>query len=416
MRASWFESSKQAYLALLVQAPPARCPSKTTYLHIAKKTPFCHERCVWFLETSDYASQHAAQIPRLVWLLPVSRTPTNMLCHQILQGIQGDPIRDQRQPFQPSSPYQEGGLAPRRPSRGSAKACSWPLWAWCHWYNHGSKSPLGGETGWRWDLMGPGKLVTKIDEQGEYCGGSEDTLTYIDMVSEEILMEASGFPCPLIIHLHLLKVDCMCCTYAFSECSFKATESQELNFNAFQGSQLFGFQVIVVLSLPSWFLRSVSHESVFHCFFFLPLSCMIFQHPRKQTASGKCNDSTAAYLQGSRATPQVASIPITPQGHRFLVVRCMSDVIRCHSMWPWVELPVEIGFSFFFRTSPWRKAMRNTKSETFSWDSSGNLRWIWTEVGTWPSWAPTKTTLWSIAKLWMTCRPWRWTKATAAWF
>ena len=116
--------------------------------------------------------------------------------------------------------------------------------------------------------MGPGKLVTKIDEQGEYCGGSEDTLTYIDMVSEEILMEASGFPCPLIIHLHLLKVDCMCCTYAFSECSFKATESQELNFNAFQGSQLFGFQVIVVLSLPSWFLRSVSHESVFHCFFF----------------------------------------------------------------------------------------------------------------------------------------------------
>jgi hypothetical protein len=26
-----------------------------------------------------------------------------MLCHQILQGIQGDPIRDQRQPFQPSS-------------------------------------------------------------------------------------------------------------------------------------------------------------------------------------------------------------------------------------------------------------------------------------------------------------------------
>ena len=318
--------------------------------------------------------------------------------------------------FQPSSPYQEGGLAPRRPSRGSAKACSWPLWAWCHWYNHGSKSPLGGETGWRWDLMGPGKLVTKIDEQGEYCGGSEDTLTYIDMVSEEILMEASGFPCPLIIHLHLLKVDCMCCTYAFSECSFKATESQELNFNAFQGSQLFGFQVIVVLSLPSWFLRSVSHESVFHCFFFLPLSCMIFQHPRKQTASGKCNDSTAAYLQGSRATPQVASIPITPQGHRFLVVRCMSDVIRCHSMWPWVELPVEIGFSFFFRTSPWRKAMRNTKSETFSWDSSGNLRWIWTEVGTWPSWAPTKTTLWSIARLWMTCRPWRWTKATAAWF
>ena len=150
--------------------------------------------------------------------------------------------------------------------------------------------------------------------------------------------------------------------------------------------------------------------------FLFPLSCMIFQHLRQQTASGKCNDSTAAYLQGSRATPQVASIPITPQGHRFLVVRCMSDVIRYHSMWPWVELPVEIGFSFFFRTSPWRKAMRNTKSETFSWDSSGNLRWIWTEVGTWPSWAPTKTTLWSIAKLWMTCRPWRWTKATAAWF